>query len=405
MERKNKIPMNEKVVRLVFAIVLAILLWAYINGNSNDIIVQDINSIPVTLTNTEVLKENNLVLSDNRNYYVNLRVKGTDRSLTAIDRKEITAEVDLSGITSAGEYEQEIIVKGLSNSVILEEMNPQKIHLVVDSIIDTERGVTVVTEGKPADDNVVVEATSDATVQVTGASDAIARIDEVIATANVSGMSEDTVQYQTVVAYDADGNKIEGINFKPNVVPVNIVIGKTKRIPISTPQIVGDAAEGYKATKITVDPSEKIVGAKESLLDSIASISIDAVDIGGANKTVTREVNLKLPQGANFLDGNSKVTVTVDIEPVVEKSFTIDQLEIRNLGGGLTAAKIKDNSVVVKLSGVSSELNRLKNEDLRAYLDLSGLTPGDNEVEIKVEVPTGMTVKTISPGKTTVTIE
>ncbi|MDO4287986.1 MAG: CdaR family protein [Eubacterium sp.] len=405
MERNKKIPMNEKVVRLIFAIVLAILLWAYINGSSNDIIVQDINSIPVTLTNTEVLKENNLVLSDNRGYYVNLRVKGTDRSLTAIDRKEITAEVDLSNITSAGSYDQEIVVKGLSNSVILEEVNPQTIRLEVDSIVDSEREVSVVTEGKPAGDNVVVSAASEAKVQVTGASAALARIDKLIATADVSGMSEDGTQYQPVVAYDADGNIIEDLVFTPNVVAVDITIGKTKEIPISTPQIVGNAAEGYKATKISVSPSEKLVGAKASLLSSIASISVDAVDISGASKTVTKEVNLKLPEGASFLDGNSKVTVTVDIEPVVERSFTVDKIDIRNLGNGLRVTKVQDSSVVVKLSGISSELNQLKNEDISAYIDLSGQNTGQVEVDIKVDAPSGTTVQAISPSKTTVTIE
>ena len=405
MEKNKKVPINEKAMRLIFAIVLAILLWAYINGNSNDIVVQDINSIPVTLTNTEVLKENNLVLSDNRSYFVNLRVKGTDRSLTAIDRKEITAEVDLSNVTAAGTYDQEIVVKGLSNSVILEELNPQTIHLSVDSIINSERDVSVVTEGKPAGDNVVVSATTATKVQVTGPGEAIADIDKLIATADVSGMTEDGTQYQEVVAYDAQGNVIDGLEFDPNVAEVNIAIGKTRDIPVSTPQIIGDAAEGYKATNISVEPARKMVGAKASLLSTIASISVDAVDISGANKTVTKEVNLKLPEGASFLDGNSKVTVTVDIEPVVERSFTVDKLEVRNLSDGLTAAKIKDNSVVVKLSGISSELSKLKNDDLKAYVDLKDQDKGQVETDIKVEAPTGMTVESISPGRTTVTIE
>ncbi len=79
-KKKKQISINEKTIRLLSSAVLAIILWLFINGNSNDIVPQDINAIPVTFTNMETLQEKHLVLEDNRNYYVNLRVQGTDRS-------------------------------------------------------------------------------------------------------------------------------------------------------------------------------------------------------------------------------------------------------------------------------------------------------------------------------------
>lgn len=61
MIKTNKNPRREKVFRICIAITLAIVLWVYVNGTSIDLVTQDLKDIPVTLTNTDTLKENGLV--------------------------------------------------------------------------------------------------------------------------------------------------------------------------------------------------------------------------------------------------------------------------------------------------------------------------------------------------------
>ncbi len=403
-KKKKQISINEKTIRLLSSAVLAIILWLFINGNSNDIVPQDINAIPVTFTNMEALQEKHLVLEDNRNYYVNLRVQGTDRSLQEINTNEITAEVDMKDIDKKGEYNPEIVIKGLSNSVILKEVNPSTLHLVVDNVIESEKNVEVITQGKPGNDNAVISATSSEKVQVTGAEDRIAAIDKIAVTANVNGLTEDTSRMLEVTPYDKDGNIVSGVECEPDVVRVNIEVGKTKTVNITPPTTTGDPQSGYKVTSVTVDPTQKMVGAKQEVLDTIQNIQIDPVDVSGANKAVTKEVTLKLPDGASFLDNGDKATVTVNIEPIIEKSFTISSIETRNVGQGLTAAKVKDSSVVVKLSGTATELNKLTADNIKAFVDLNGLGKGDQEVTIQISLPSDQ-IKSISPIRTTVTIE
>ena len=403
-KKKKQISINEKTIRLLSSAVLAIILWLFINGNSNDIVPQDINAIPVTFTNMETLQEKHLVLEDNRNYYVNLRVQGTDRSLQEINTNEITAEVDMKDIDKKGEYNPEIVIKGLSNSVILKEVNPSTLHLVVDNVIESEKNVEVITQGKPGNDNAVISATSTEKVQVTGAEDRIAAIDKIAVTANVNGLTEDTSRMLEVTPYDKDGNIVSGVECEPDVVRVNIEGGKTKTVNITPPATTGDPQSGYKVTSVTVDPTQKMVGAKQEVLDTIQNIQIDPVDVSGANKAVTKEVTLKLPDGASFLDNGNKATVTVNIEPIIEKSFTISSIETRNVGQGLTAAKVKDSSVVVKLSGTATELNKLTADNIKAFVDLNGLGKGDQEVAIQISLPSDQ-IKSITPARTTVTIE
>lgn len=404
MTKRKTNETGQKAIRIVLAVAAAILLWLYINGSSIDLISRDIEGVPVTLTNTDVLASKGLVLSNNQNYYVNLRVRGTDKNLNSIDVSEITAKVDLKDINTAGTYSPKIEVSGLSNTVILDEVKPESLSLTVDAITDKNYDVTVVTNGKPADDNTVVSAKARDQVTVDGSSEELAKLSMVSGVAQVQGMSEDSTQYVAVKAYDGQGNELSDLNISPRVVPVEIVIGKTKPVSVTAPGVSGDVASGYKVTGVSVSPATLTIGGKQEALDSVGSIALGDISVAGANSNVTREVKLNLPEGVYLMDSSSTtVSVTVSVEELTEKSYTVDKIEPRNLGAGLSVSKIQDSSVVVKVKGTASELDSIRGTDISAWLDLSGKTNGRYDVQVQVKVPAG-SVENISPQTTSVTI-
>ena len=400
---KKKISLQERLIRILASVGIAITLWFMVNGNADMLITQDFNSIPITLTNVEALTEKNLVLADDKNYYLNLQVKGTDKNLRNVNMKEVTAEVDLSDIDEKGTYDLEVEVKGLANSVIISSMNPTSLAIEVDNIIKEALDVVVLLEGKPANDLSVISAKSQEQVEVEGPEESIARIDKITTTVDVSGLESDTTRHLEVAAYDATGNPITDLEILPNVVEVEIVLGKTKSIGI-IPSTTGNPASGYIVTGVQIEPSKVLIGAKEALLNTIETIPMDPIDVSGQSKTFTKDINLTPPQGCYFLDNSGKVKVTVAIESPVEKSFTIDKVATRNLGTGLVAAKVKDTRVVVKLEGASSILNGLNASQIEAFVDCANLGPGEYELPIQTNLSTSL-VKSVTPGKTTVIIE
>ena len=400
---KKKISLQERLIRILASVGIAITLWFMVNGNADMLITQDFNSIPITLTNVEALTEKNLVLADDKNYYLNLQVKGTDKNLRNVNMKEVTAEVDLSDIDEKGTYDLDVEVKGLANSVIISSMNPTSLAIEVDNIIKEALDVVVLLEGKPANDLSVISAKSQEQVEVEGPEESIARIDKITTTVDVSGLESDTTRHLEVAAYDATGNPITDLEILPNVVEVEIVLGKTKSIGI-IPSTTGNPANGYIVTGVQIEPSKVLIGAKEALLNTIDTIPIDPIDVSGQSKTFTKDINLTPPQGCYFLDDSGKVKATISIESPVEKSFTIDKLVTRNLGTGLVAAKVKDTWVVVKLEGASSILNGLNASQIEAFVDCANLGPGEYELPIQTNLSTSL-VKSVTPGKTTVIIE
>ena len=400
---KKKISLQERLIRILASVGIAITLWFMVNGNADMLITQDFNSIPITLTNVEALTEKNLVLADDKNYYLNLQVKGTDKNLRNVNMKEVTAEVDLSDIDEKGTYDLDVEVKGLANSVIISSMNPTSLAIEVDNIIKEALDVVVFLEGKPANDLSVISAKSQEQVEVEGPEESIARIDKITTTVDVSGLESDTTRHLEVAAYDATGNPITDLEILPNVVEVEIVLGKTKSIGI-IPSTTGNPANGYIVTGVQIEPSKVLIGAKEALLNTIDTIPIDPIDVSGQSKTFTKDINLTPPQGCYFLDDSGKVKATISIESPVEKSFTIDKLVTRNLGTGLVAAKVKDTRVAVKLEGASSILNSLNASQIEAFVDCANLGPGEYELPIQTNLSTSL-VKSVTPGKTTVIIE
>ena len=400
---KKKISLQERLIRILASVGIAITLWFMVNGNADMLITQDFNSIPITLTNVEALTEKNLVLADDKNYYLNLQVKGTDKNLRNVNMKEVTAEVDLSDIDEKGTYDLDVEVKGLANSVIISSMNPTSLAIEVDNIIKEALDVVVLLEGKPANDLSVISAKSQEQVEVEGPEESIARIDKITTTVDVSGLESDTTRHLEVAAYDATGNPITDLEILPNVVEVEIVLGKTKSIGI-IPSTTGNPANGYIVTGVQIEPSKVLIGAKEALLNTIDTIPIDPSDVSGQSKTFTKDINLTPPQGCYFLDDSGKVKATISIESPVEKSFTIDKLVTRNLGTGLVAAKVKDTRVVVKLEGASSILNSLNASQIEAFVDCANLGPGEYELPIQTNLSTSL-VKSVTPSKTTVIIE
>ncbi|MGV8906318.1 MAG: YbbR-like domain-containing protein [Acetobacterium sp.] len=403
MEIKKKVPVHEKVLRIFIAVGIAVLLWFMVNGNSDMIVNQDFNSIPITLTNVDGLSAKKLVLAEDKSYYLNLRVKGTDKNLRKINTKEITAEVNLGDINTKGTYDLEIVVKGLSNSVIIDSMNPTALQIVVDNIIKENLEVGIVLEGRPANDAVVISAKSLEKVEVQGPEESIARIKTTSGTANVNDLAADTIEHIQIMAYDESGNRINDVVFLPSVITAEIILGQTKSVGvISTTS--GQPADGYVVSEVLVEPSNVLIGAKQELVDQIQSITMNAIDVSGQAKTFTKDVSLTPPKDCYFLDGNDKVKVTVNIESVVERSFSLDKISVQNLGAGLVVSKMKESKVLLKLEGAGSALNTLNTAQSEAFVDCANLGPGEYELPIQTNLSSGL-VKSITPAKTTVTIE
>lgn len=406
MKKSNKTGSDRtaRIVRLIIAACLSVFLWSYINGNDINMITQEINNIPVTLINTEKLTSKGLLLSEQKNYFVNIRVRGSERNVSKLDASQITATADLSGVKGPGTYTADVVLQGLPNSVILQETQPSEIRIKIDSIRHKSHSVTINTSGKPGNHLSVVSATTSEKVRVEGPSQSVNKIKSCVATANVQDITDDTDVNIPVRAIDKNGNVLSDVECKPSMIKASVKIGKTKRVKIKTPKTTGSVGDGYKVAKMTVSPKTVLLGGKESDLDSIDSVRPESIDLNGIKSGTVIQKKLNLPSGVTDMDGNTNVTVTIKVEALTSKRLMIDDIEQRNVPNDLTVTKIENASVSVKIEGTNSELATLDSKDLSAWIDFSDAAEGTGSYNIQVTTDKG-TIKSVSPSSTSATLK
>ena len=128
------------------------------------------------------------------------------------------------------------------------------------------------------------------------------------------------------------------------------------------------------------------VAAQQDTLDSITLITTDApLDIEGATGDVSGYVRLKRPTAIeNTLPTEVAVTAHIE-EETVERTFRQVSIEVDGLDETL-AATLSRTRATVQLTGAYGFINGLETGDIRLFVDLSGLEPGEHEVPVQIHI-------------------
>jgi YbbR domain-containing protein len=398
---------RDQVSRLLLSLALGILLWYSVSGDDSHLVTQDINNVTVVMVNYEALEDQGLEIIDDRTYYVNIEVRGTNQNLNNISRDDIIATIDLSEITEPGDYNLEVVVSGIPNNVIINDTEPGYITLTVDEIVNTDESVVINTTGSVADGYTVMSADAEVeTVSLEGPKNQVDQVAYVGGTVDVTGANTDFTQQCELKAYDEAGEIIESVIVTPDVVDATVVIGTTKSVPIEV-DYTGEPADGYEVVSVSVNPTNKLIGGKSDRLSSVQNISTESLSIKGAESTVEfTDVELVMPDGISLIDETQTCVVTIVIEPLVEKDITITDFNITNLADGLTVSADITTDVVLTVEGLQQDIDELDASSLIAIVDLSKITEaGEYSMEYKVTLPDGITLVSKTPDEVEVVVE
>lgn len=202
--------------------------------------------------------------------------------------------------------------------------------------------------------------------------------------ANLTEKGTFTVDSIMLVAYASDGSIIENVETVPAKINASVTVDSYyAELPVKV-TTTGNLKNGYAISSLTSSVQKVSVYGDEEVIKNLkyieASISVDDLS---TNKTTA--VTLTKPSGVRYM---SETTTNVDIklEQEISKEFEGIGIEHANLANGYTAgiASGSDNTVTVIAKGVESVLNSFDQTKIVATVDLSGLTAGTHEVEIKV---------------------
>jgi YbbR domain-containing protein len=402
-------------LRLVLAIGLGFALWIFVSYTETPDRLTHFRDLPVS---SEDLAPG-LVIVD-QNGLPNPSLPPVDVTLRSIGETTVTpssndiqAYVDLSG-SRPGENSvpvgARVTIPGRKPEIAAIE--PDFLSIRIEQEITSTVPLTIVLDGSVpfSYESLPASATLDnqplGTVQVRGPQSRVERVAWASAVVNIDGRTASYNSPRQLVAISADGQEVEGVTIEPASVNVSVPIVSSagiKRVPV-VPQIAGEPASGYVVTGLAVEPQFVRLAGGASALEAVDSVPAEAVDIQGANRTLTRTVRLRAPPSTPLLFGEPiSATVTVRISPI-ERPFQVTlpvPVQIVDVGPGLSSAA-NPPIVQVTLSGSAAQLATLDAQSLVATISVSGQGAGVYSLIPSLALPSGVTLVGEPPAVTVV---
>lgn len=189
-----------------------------------------------------------------------------------------------------------------------------------------------------------------------------------------------------LVAYDYKGTEIKDIEIVPNTITATVEIkSPSKVVPIKVvPK--GEVASGSAISSITSNVNTVTLYGDEDVLDGIENVEV-GIDVNGLDSDKDFQETINKPNGVRSIS-DTAITIKVKMEEETSKEFKDIPINIENLNDkyqaiGLTVA---DTKVDVVVKGVETLLKKLTNDDITAYVDLSGIDEAPEGIEVPVMV-------------------
>lgn len=385
------------------SLVLAAILWFLVVQIDDPKETKTFNNISVRLTNTELLEKENKVYEvlDNTNT-VSVTVRAPRSIIGQIRSGDIVAEADMSKLTDINTIGISYSVQNV-DTIDSIEGNHEVVRLNVED--KSTKWIKVVYQivGEVSDGYMVSSASPDQTlIEVSGPKSVVERIGYAGVEIDVTGATNNLSANVDIALFDKEDAPMEQKSIKKNVdyVHMTVEVLATKEVPVEV-NYMGVPADGFMATGVVLsEPASVKIAGTSSALSNVNRISIpeDRLNITGESSDMTDIINLReyLPDNIRLADSgfNGKATVTIFIEPIVEKTLEVpvENVTVTNLPEGLEAQIPEDMTFyTLRVSGLDALITPLRQTAVRGNIDMAAwmekqkitaLTPGTYTVPI-----------------------
>jgi len=249
-----------------------------------------------------------------------VQIEGYKAVVDQIRQNDISAWVDLDTITpSNGPVVKtktlNVRVSGIPQEDISATILPKKVQVTV-KMIGKKLPVEVKFLSAPplgytyGDPDVNPASTS-----ISGKNDYVLKVKKVVLTLPQNTSSNSVDAEFPLVPMDSNGNEVRGVSLNPPYVRLRLglrEVPSSKEVVISC-KLQGKLKSPAQYKNVTVKPSSVVLEGRGNILSDISMIETAPINVDGLDKTVTRQVDLNIPNGTK-IKGPNTVSVTIEIE-------------------------------------------------------------------------------------------
>ena len=383
----------------ILAVVFAFILWLVVY-NTDDPTVTVSYTTNVTVENVSAVTEMNKCYEVlNGTNTVTFAVTAKRSVLNKLEDTDFTAVADMNRMIVNEEGDEanvpiEITSKR-SNSSLKYNGKNKYLEVSLEDLMKRRFIITADASGKVADGYALgeVTVTNPNVLNVSGPASIVNKIDSVVATIDVEGMSMNLSDNVIPALYDADGQEIDTTKLKLSntTVTISAKILSVKEIPLvfsTTGVPYGD----YRVVEISSKPETVKVKGSSTILNPLSSLTIpgDVLNVSRAREDITTTIDISeyLPDGVELVNASdATVTVTVRIEVYESKKFNLNtsQITVDGLDTNYDLS-FEQSTVAVTVSGLKDNLNVLTVSQLSASIDVTDLGVGTHQVNLELSL-------------------
>ena len=376
----------------ILALLIAVIVWWVVMNIDDPLVKKTINGVSVELRNDDDLIDKGYIYEVESGNIIAITVWAPESVAKELKSSDFIAYADLSQLsplTDTANITVECVKSDVKNDIKEITSKIQVVKLSIDNKQTAEVPVTTAIVGNPAENYVIGDISiSQNKIDITGAASVIERIVRAEIKYDVSNMMQSVNEMVTPVFYDENNNVVDtgAIQLSRNSLRLSVVINPTKWIGITiNPSVT--VADDYKMVGYSLSFDQvKIAGTQESLANiSAIDLPSDAIELTDVTESQDCVVNLAnyLKASYKIVSGTTELTVHIDIEPMVVKSYIVRKngIAVNNLGDGLEA-QIEDSYIEVKVKAIQEVHDSFNMDVLNPNIDLKGYGPGEYEVPV-----------------------
>ncbi len=385
----------------LLSVFFACLLWLVVMNTSDYQTTKEINNIPVSQLNGDVLNELDKIYEVAKGDTVDIVVKGRRSVVGNLSASDFIATADLSEMSITNTVQINVVPVDLS-------LKNQLSITIVDNImsLNLEEKVKVQfptkvrVSGEPkAGYTVGMTTASPNIITIEGPKSTVEKITEVSAAVDVSGESEDFDAYSYLTIYDAYGKPItsEKLTLSDNEAKITVNMFPVKTVPVVV-NLIGAPADGFVVEETKFSPESVKIAAERSVLNSIEEIDVNNISVSGINEDLQQTVSMNtyLPDGAICAEDEDDIVISVKLAETVDKTYDVTKSAIKLVGkDSHYNYKLTLSSFKLIATGFDDVIQEVKLADFGMTVDVSKLSAGVNyNVPVNIKDIEGVSVST-----------
>jgi YbbR domain-containing protein len=383
--------MKNKILTVLLSAALALGLWVYVITVERPESENTFYNVPVVLEGADVLRERGMMITDQTQQTVTLKLSGNRKALNQLKSSDIAAVIDLSRVTEAGEKHATYAVEipGDADLAVVARQ-PEAISLIITEWATKEIPVTLNYVGRVPEGYYVDKqsATLDRTsVHVTGPKQIITQIEKAVITLDLEGRSEIIVEDLRYTLCDKDETPIEDVSSvttDTGEIRTTVSVQKLKELKL-TYQVVDGGGLKAADVDITMDYTTLTAAGNAAVIENLEEILLGTVELGTLTESTKLVFPVKLPDGVSNQSGITEVKLDVQIPEMEIREYTITDIQLSGLSDGWKAESLA-RALTVKIRGRGPVLDRLAADQISVHVDLSHAQLGNATYEATVEI-------------------